>query len=362
MTPHSSKKTMVGRTGSGTALQSSQAEKDGFRALLDCIPDPVFVVSSADETIVYCNVAAARWQRDTERTLIGRPFRDIFAAVSADSREDLLDRVRVDGQVFVEQSFRLSTGEIVRADLSASMLQWGHESLVIAILRDAEFRLAAQEREIEAREVASQLATIARLSHEINNPLQALMMCASRESDSEVRLYADEIAAVVRKLRAGEGERVSAGAGTLTTPPASPDPSIVPADPLRILIADDSKPIRTFLRLLLSRAFPDAQVETAADGEEALEAFTRGHALVIVLDVLMPKKTGDVVFEDILRFCREHRWEEPRIAFCTGYTPPAAILAVLQDSSHYVCLLKPFPPEEIIKTVRHLADRTVDRT
>ena len=89
--------------GAKSLTQSPKAEVQTFRALLDCIPDPVFVVSSQGEAIIYCNAAAARWHGGAEETLVGRPFRDICTDVADDSRENLLAKVRVHGQVFVDR-------------------------------------------------------------------------------------------------------------------------------------------------------------------------------------------------------------------------------------------------------------------
>lgn len=57
----------------------------------------------------------------------------------------------------------------------------------------------------------------------------------------------------------------------------------------RVLIADDDKVARTYLRLVLSSSF---EVEEASDALEAMHLLTSGHFDCLILDDQMPKGTG----------------------------------------------------------------------
>lgn len=59
---------------------------------------------------------------------------------------------------------------------------------------------------------------------------------------------------------------------------------------ITILVVDDDKEIREAIRTLLAKE--GYNVETAADGVEALEALTRHPIRLILLDVMMPKMDG----------------------------------------------------------------------
>jgi len=64
----------------------------------------------------------------------------------------------------------------------------------------------------------------------------------------------------------------------------------------RILIADDDDAIRTLLHKLLTRN--NFEVEEASDGEMALEMLKLGRYDAMLLDLMMPRKSGfDVVDE-----------------------------------------------------------------
>jgi CheY-like chemotaxis protein len=66
-----------------------------------------------------------------------------------------------------------------------------------------------------------------------------------------------------------------------------------------VLVADDTRSIRETARLLLSTA--GFNVLIAEDGEEALEQIKQQQPDLILLDLLMPNKTGFDVLEEILK-------------------------------------------------------------
>lgn len=58
----------------------------------------------------------------------------------------------------------------------------------------------------------------------------------------------------------------------------------------KVLVADDSETILLLLRTRLEMA--GYQVETAVDGQEAIEAVHRGEPDILLLDAMMPRKSG----------------------------------------------------------------------
>jgi DNA-binding response OmpR family regulator len=62
---------------------------------------------------------------------------------------------------------------------------------------------------------------------------------------------------------------------------------------LKILVAEDERPMARALELKLSKA--GYQVKLAFDGEEALQALDREKFDLLLLDLMMPKKDGFVV-------------------------------------------------------------------
>src|SRR5690348_7068410 len=64
------------------------------------------------------------------------------------------------------------------------------------------------------------------------------------------------------------------------------------ADPIRVLVVDDSAFVRKVVTQMLSRSPAIAVVGTARDGEDALEQVERLNPDVITLDLVMPRMDG----------------------------------------------------------------------
>jgi DNA-binding response OmpR family regulator len=116
-----------------------------------------------------------------------------------------------------------------------------------------------------------------------------------------------------------------------------------------ILIVDDEKNIR----LTLSQALETlgAEIDTAANGEEALAKLRGREFGLILLDIRMPRMDG----MEVLRRVREIR-PDIRIIMITAYgTIESAVEALKLGAVDF--LQKPFDPEEI----RELVSRVMDR-
>lgn len=114
-------------------------------------------------------------------------------------------------------------------------------------------------------------------------------------------------------------------------------------DPLRILIADDERPAREFLKRLLLR-FDDVElVGEAANGSEAVEMIKRELPDLALLDLQMPEMTG-------LEAARAIGRSVPvRIAFVTAFDDHA-IQAFELNAIDY--LLKPVEESRLAETIQ----------
>ena len=115
-----------------------------------------------------------------------------------------------------------------------------------------------------------------------------------------------------------------------------------------ILIADDEPNILISLEFLLKRA--GYQVSLARDGQEALDAILRDRPALVLLDVMMPKKTG-------LEVCQAVRADEAcngvRILMLTAKgrdTDMAKGLALGADAY----MTKPFATKDLVQKVKDL--------
>lgn len=85
--------------------------------------------------------------------------------------------------------------------------------------------------------------------------------------------------------------------------------------PLRFLVVDDSEDIRDLMSRMVEMLGHEA--EEAADGVEAVEALQRSRYDIMLLDLSMPRMSG----EEVVRWIREHpdRGEGMRIVVVSAW-------------------------------------------
>ncbi len=118
-----------------------------------------------------------------------------------------------------------------------------------------------------------------------------------------------------------------------------------------ILIADDEKNILISLEFLMKRE--GYRVEVAHDGQEAIDAISKEHPDLVLLDVMMPKKTGFDV-------CQEVRanpdLKDTLILMLTAKGRDTDIAKGLAlGANGYV--IKPFSTRELAQKVRDMLDQ-----
>lgn len=118
---------------------------------------------------------------------------------------------------------------------------------------------------------------------------------------------------------------------------------------IRVLVADDHAVVRAGIVALLA-AEPDIEVVgEAVDGEDAVSRALELRPDLVVMDVRMPRLTGDVATSRI----REQA-PEVRVLVLTTYESDASILSAIEaGASGY--LLKAAPADELIAGVRSVA-------
>lgn len=121
--------------------------------------------------------------------------------------------------------------------------------------------------------------------------------------------------------------------------------------PRKVLIADDEPDILEILKYNLTNE--GYEVFTAKDGDEALEKARRTQPDLIVLDVMMPKKTGVEVCE-LLR--AQPAFKETLIIFLTAVSDEGTQIKGLEKGADdYVS--KPISPKVFISRVNALFRR-----
>jgi CheY-like chemotaxis protein len=119
--------------------------------------------------------------------------------------------------------------------------------------------------------------------------------------------------------------------------------------PATVLICDDEPSLRELIRVSLSEGYSIAEAD---DGEESLEIARRLRPDVVILDMMMPRRTGLEVLQEIRR---DETLAQTAVIVLTAQ--PAAREDALREGADVV-MVKPFEPEQIASAVEEvLAER-----
>jgi two-component system sensor histidine kinase/response regulator len=132
---------------------------------------------------------------------------------------------------------------------------------------------------------------------------------------------------------------------TIPVVSVAPLTEVQPCARKRILVTDDDASIRALITAVLSRADPTYDVDTAANGREALEKIAATRYDVVVLDLMMPEVTGMDVIARL-----EPREPQPRFVVVMS-AASKDFIAKAVGLNVFASLRKPFNIEEMIATV-----------
>ena len=120
----------------------------------------------------------------------------------------------------------------------------------------------------------------------------------------------------------------------------------------RILVVDDESDIRSYLKTALEHA--GFAVETASDGQEALEAVRRNPPDLISLDLVMPKHSGGKFYRELQK---DKTLSKIPVLTVTGHARDELGKADFEEmtmSGPGVYLEKPVSPHSYVSAVRKL--------
>jgi CheY-like chemotaxis protein len=124
-------------------------------------------------------------------------------------------------------------------------------------------------------------------------------------------------------------------------------------DTFRILIVDDEPDIRD----ALSRhfRFMGYQVDTAANGNLALEHMEKVKVDIVISDIMMPERDG-------IQLLREIRREYPmtHVIMMTGYVTQENVLACMRLGAQ-ICILKPIEDMAELEDAVQIAVKALQR-
>ncbi len=114
---------------------------------------------------------------------------------------------------------------------------------------------------------------------------------------------------------------------------------------IKLVIVDDAPFIRELIKQILE-ATEIQVIAEAADGEEAVEMVLRHRPDVVLMDIVMPKKSGTEASIEILE-----KFPGARIIACSTLDQETMVMKALEAGCcHY--LVKPFESKQLIEAIR----------
>ena len=299
--------------------------KDRLEQLIARSTD-IVVATDRKGTVVYYNDGASKILGYAPAEILGHFVGKLYPGLAEAKRVMAAMRAPSHGGSGIVETFRTTflakSGEQIPVAISGTLLydDAGEEDGTIGFAKDL--------REILHKDQLATLGEVAiGLSHEINNPLAVILnqaellerdvheLAGERETVVElerldaVRREIARIAEIVERLgKMAAGDRYETvdyiGPARMIDLRArgererrrGPDQRLAGA---RVLVADDDLGIRTSLAEIL--AAQGCEVETAADGAEALRRIESGHFDVVISDVVMPNMDGYELFATVRR-------------------------------------------------------------
>ena len=120
----------------------------------------------------------------------------------------------------------------------------------------------------------------------------------------------------------------------------------------RVLVVDDDAVIRQLVSVNLE--LEGFEVFTAEDGQDALDKVIEVNPVVITLDIMMPRMDG---WETAARLREDERTSHIKVVLLSARAQEADLRRG-KGLGVDAYLTKPFDPDELIDTVRRLADET----
>lgn len=201
----------------------------------------------------------------------------------------------------------------------------------------------ANEMMIKAEKAQARIDTISTLLEVLNNPLQILTLIAEIEDHADMKHQLERINAVLTQLGCGQELDEEIGDdGVSRYHLAIPEPSLKQPEAGRVLICDDEKSICEALSLSLHQVFPHLTLDSAENGQEAIDKFATHHHALIITDLNMPVKSGVTAYHEIAAHCEQNAWALPPFIFCTGFMIGDDIKEIVADGGFHAYVKKPF--------------------
>ena len=118
----------------------------------------------------------------------------------------------------------------------------------------------------------------------------------------------------------------------------------------RVLVADDASFMRQMIRDIIDQEGFEV-VGEAADGVEVVEKFTELQPDVVMMDIVMPKRSGIDAVKAIMEIA-----PTAQIVMCSALGQETLVMEAIQAGAKDF-IVKPFKPDAVIATLQKVLEK-----
>ena len=118
----------------------------------------------------------------------------------------------------------------------------------------------------------------------------------------------------------------------------------------RVLVADDASFMRQMIRDIIDQEGFDV-VGEAADGVEVVEKFTELSPDLVMMDIVMPKRSGIDAVKAIMEIA-----PEASVVMCSALGQETLVMEAIQAGAKDF-IVKPFKPDAVVSTLAKVVEK-----
>lgn len=171
--------TLIDITNSKSHQIELSKSEEKFKSLFNSAGDSIFILNFDGKIIDVNEIGAALFSTDRSR-IMNRNLTDFIYNNHKILGESRLNELHKYGQIVFEEAFKSGNGNKISVEISAKVIQFVNEKVVLFIGRDITERKAAEAESLRAKEKAEEMTRmktnfLANMSHELRTPMVGIL-------------------------------------------------------------------------------------------------------------------------------------------------------------------------------------------